>query len=280
VLHVKKIEKMSVSVPPHAEPFIKESSGGVWMTQDSKNPAIAALSLRKWDTDFFNKKMGQVHFFNMAPIENLEPLLKEVESYASKNNYQHLMIRANGPLPENISAFLKKHKFNLIDQGSIFEKKTCSTLVETPLIIHPLETSDLSLVQELAKRAFRLSYFYRDSFFSESEANRLHGQWVANLFANESSRIWVAKEGDTFLGFVSGTITAKTGKIPLIAVEKEAGRKKIGSHLLDTIMNWFYEMGCETVEVKTQSGNLAAVNLYLKNRFRKVREDFTFSKSL
>ncbi|MEP7167186.1 MAG: GNAT family N-acetyltransferase [Candidatus Woesebacteria bacterium] len=118
------------------------------------------------------------------------------------------------------------------------------------------------------------------TFQSREEANAYFDQGLKDVQEMQGAT-YVAKIGETVIGFIQGIITthegevmhtlghkkSKEGWIGLLFVNPDYRGRGTGKKLIDTIKEYFKEQHCETVRLLVHSDNSDAVKLYEKYGF-------------
>jgi ribosomal protein S18 acetylase RimI-like enzyme len=139
---------------------------------------------------------------------------------------------------------------------------------------------DESILGELAGRAFVLSRFSADPFFTPEQVQNFHRTWITNLCRELAQRVLVCEIDGTVAGFVSCALASDEGRIPLIATGAEYRGRGLGSALVAAALHWFLDAGCRVVHVKTQAHNFRALALYHRSGFTVSNVELTFSIAL
>lgn len=92
-------------------------------------------------------------------------------------------------------------------------------------------------------------------------------QAFADSLSDDSRRFWVAKDGDTLLGFCGLSVSFEQGDILNIAVDPVHRQKGIGEALLRTAIETFSALGGKELFLEVRAANVAARRLYEKCGF-------------
>src|SRR5262249_52373981 len=144
-----------------------------------------------------------------APDEAIGSLLLQaIDERAASVGYLHLMARLTGPQYVNAWS-LERNNYHLRDVGTAFicyrDGGTAgSSLREfSECRLRLMTGTDVAAVIEFGKSLFKLSYFYRDPFFGETEADRFHAEWISNLFCSLADAVWVCEANGKAVAFVT-----------------------------------------------------------------------------
>jgi dTDP-4-amino-4,6-dideoxy-D-galactose acyltransferase len=124
---------------------------------------------------------------------------------------------------------------------------------------------DIADVTAIARQAFRLSRF-RAPWYQPDDSARFYAMWAekAVLGTFDHLCLWIDDEQGNGLGFVTlRRLSEDEVRIGLLAVRPEYQGKGAGKKLMAAAKKWCAEQGVSRLYVATQTGNLAALNLYL-----------------
>jgi len=248
---------------------------------------LVNLKPMEWDSRFFGRPLAKLEIFGVDNKTAGQQLIASVEERARSDGYRHLMARLEGPVYSVVWS-LENNGYELVDMGITFilsKERWLFTHAAKPDYEHHIRTmeeKDLDNILSFGETLFRLSYFYRDPFFTTSEADLLHKEWIANLFFHLADVIWVCEVNGKAVGFVTCKIDPGTqiGTITLVGVHPDYTGQGIASEILRKSTQWFFEHGAKNVTVKTQSFNYPPINLYIKSGFLVSFSDITYCKTL
>lgn len=124
---------------------------------------------------------------------------------------------------------------------------------------------DIADVTAIARQAFRLSRF-RAPWYQPDDSARFYAMWAekAVLGTFDHLCLWIDDEQGNGLGFVTlRRLSEDEVRIGLLAVRPECQGQGAGKKLMAAAKKWCAEQGVSRLYVATQTGNLAAMNLYL-----------------
>ncbi|CAM3752251.1 dTDP-4-amino-4,6-dideoxy-D-galactose acyltransferase [Rahnella bruchi] len=124
---------------------------------------------------------------------------------------------------------------------------------------------DIADVTAIACQAFRHSRF-RAPWYQPDDSARFYAMWAekAVLGTFDHLCLWADDEQGNGLGFVTlRRLSADEVRIGLLAVKPEFQGQGAGKKLMAAAKKWCAEQGVTRLYVATQTGNLAALNLYL-----------------
>ncbi|MFU2315461.1 dTDP-4-amino-4,6-dideoxy-D-galactose acyltransferase [Rahnella sp. PCH160] len=124
---------------------------------------------------------------------------------------------------------------------------------------------DIADVVNIARQAFRLSRF-RTPWYQPQDSARFYAMWAekAVLGTFDHLCLWADDEHGNGSGFVTlRRLAGGEARIGLLAVRPECQGRGAGKKLMAAAKQWCAGQGVSRLHVATQTGNLAALNLYL-----------------
>ena len=134
--------------------------------------------------------------------------------------------------------------------------------------IREYKVSDMKKLRQITKGAFPNVHWYHDKHFVKGDIDALYIKWLENSCGGRAEIVLVYEENGNILGYIACNKRKNIGIIDLIAVSGRAKRKGIGKALVNAAQNYFKKKNFEWMEVKTELGNIGALNLYNKCGFR------------
>lgn len=242
------------------------------------------LSEMEWETNLLGRRIARIE--NVDSVSSVVAgtrALRGVDQRAKEAGYELLVSRV-GSIPSPGFWSLELAGFKLVDVGVVFDRElrpeADSHLCDIDgMPVREATIDDLATLQIMSEGLFVNSYYYTSQFFSRTEADLLHRQWISNCVNGvRGERVLVAGAKDIF-GFVTLRAPGNgIGVIDLIGVEKRMSGRRIGSALLTAAIKSFIVMGQSGVRVRTQLTNVRAVNLYVSKGFYLTRSDATLMK--
>lgn len=221
------------------------------------------INVLKWDSNFFNRKIGELEVTDKS-LCLVEAALKK----AKKEAYEYVMCKL-----KDYNTIQSRHLeflgFYLSDMGITWaiqiDKFSYTRSNENDHDIRAATDSDIPSIKEIAGPLFRESRFYNDPFYSKEDADKLYDAWIENSVNGDAADIvlYIHKKG---------FITCKKspndkGHIVIIGVTIDQRGKSLGSALIKEALKWFQTQGVNLVSVRTQLKNIDAMNFYSKLGF-------------
>lgn len=128
--------------------------------------------------------------------------------------------------------------------------------------IEPMSLKDLDRVLEIESRSYQAPWSRR--------------AFVSEVTDNSYAYYYVAKRGDTIVGYVGMWIILEEAHITNIAVDPDWRRLGIGRYMLETMFDRAREHGATKMTLEVRVSNITAQNLYRKLGFeeRGIRKGY------
>jgi dTDP-4-amino-4,6-dideoxy-D-galactose acyltransferase len=215
-----------------------------------------------WDSKFFGYEVAKISF-NQSGNVDLENLFQEIKTKRIRLTYL-LAPPTDTELNKNIA----RNGGILVDQKVIYSKTTQAHSKYTNNIIEFTGKQANEKLIELALRAGVYSRFLIDKNFKNWEFERLYTHWLLNsLNKSIAFKIVVALSNTHIVGLVTLGEKENQADIGLVSVDKNFGRRGIGSDLINFADNAAYELKYKNIKVTTQLQNTSACKLYEKCNF-------------
>lgn len=207
----------------------------------------------EWESEFFGLSTAKLHADPAAPA------LTEAEFAA----YARVQAKVNANDTLLLDA-LQTQGFRLVE-GEIDLCITIDGASSAPSDAQRATAEDIAQIRDAAGEAFRLSRF-RAPWYQQQDSERFYALWAekAVLGAFDHLALLVKDSSGQIQGFVTLRQTASgEGRIGLLAVLPAWQGHGIGKQLMAMAKQWCAASGVSRLYVATQTGNLAALNLYL-----------------
>jgi dTDP-4-amino-4,6-dideoxy-D-galactose acyltransferase len=214
-----------------------------------------------WDSDFFGKKVGTIHY--SSDVQLLQSLLHQ----ASDEGYDLLYVFSDEKHLLD-SYFMERHNGRLVDRKVMFSLAfdeaqnvdDCVLEYEDPFLSPELE--------ELAYLSGKYSRFKLDKEFDLDHFKRLYKQWIQNsLTKSIADHFFVIKQDNVVVGMVTLKIQSTHGEIGLIAVSDQVQGRKYGTKLIEKCKAQLLSNNIHHLRVTTQMENESAFLFYNKCGF-------------
>jgi len=228
-------------------------------------PGSAPCELLPWDTEFFRYRIARVCDDTLEPERAVQ-----IDEWSRSNHIRclYFLSRADDPATIQIA---EQHGFGLVDIRVTLERvrinSDASLRLDPPVgvTIRPVQPTDLSALQAMARVVHGETRFFSDSHFPRQRAEDLYSTWITLESQGRAQVVLVATStANRPLGYISCHLEAarQEGQIGLVGVSPEVRGKGIGKGLVMAAMDWYRLKGARAVTVVTQGRNRAAQCLY------------------
>ena len=225
----------------------------------------------KWDSDFFNYKVGRLILTEDAACSEVEQALNTASQDVI---YVMLPAKLNGRFAGSLDAVGAE----LMDRKQTYQKDLKPVLHQVNERIKLLEATEFTeKLESLAWQSGKYSRFYLDKKF-KPRFRDMYSTWLKkSLSGVMADKVIVALDSfDRMLGFVTLKKDDLTGVIGLIAVDEIARGKGVGKLLVTEADKIYLNWGLEKASVITQGTNLAACSLYEKMGYSLEEEQYIY----
>ncbi|MDX5630586.1 MULTISPECIES: dTDP-4-amino-4,6-dideoxy-D-galactose acyltransferase [unclassified Brenneria] len=216
----------------------------------------ASIEPLSWESRFFNLTSGKLTFSADAPRLTLERLDRFALTQAK-------IAADNMPLADALADF----GFRLVEG----EVDLCLSLDDAPRpdplpYLRIADSADIPALRAVAAQVFTLSRF-RSPWYQPADSGRFYAQWVENAVHGVFDHQCLLVENAS--GQPQGWVTlrrldAAQARIGLLAVWPGVAARGIGAQLMSAAEMWCRQQGVQRLWVATQTGNVAALRLYLR----------------
>lgn len=207
----------------------------------------------EWESEFFGVSTAKLHADPAAPALTEAELAAYARVQAKVNANDILLLED-----------LQTQGFRLVE-GEIDLCITIDGASSASGDAQRATAEDITQIRTLAGEAFRLSRF-RAPWYQQQDSERFYALWAekAVLGTFDHLALLVKDSSGQIQGFVTLRQTASgEGRIGLLAVLSAWQGHGIGKQLMAMAKQWCAANGVSRLHVATQTGNLAALNLYL-----------------
>lgn len=226
------------------------------------------LEYLNWDSDYFDLKIGKISCAENCDEQELSILLEK----AKEENYQLLYVFS--PKKQFSTDFLVKNNGKLVDTKVIYELNASEFSANKSFEIEDYTEKQInSELLELAYLSGQHSRFRLDKRLPENSFESMYKTWIEKSVSGEmADKVFIAKQNNEILGFVTLKLRNGVGEIGLIAVSEQVQGKKIGTKLIDTCILYLKENSIEKLTVPTQKTNKQACGFYEKYGFQQYSQ--------
>jgi dTDP-4-amino-4,6-dideoxy-D-galactose acyltransferase len=247
------------------------------MSDSNSTPIQSAIQFLDWDTKQLGVSTARITLSDTL----LNPaMLREILKNARDQglNLIYLVIPSAEKeminTAKNLGGILVDHKITyLIDlktKAIDANKNTIETYTET------LPSPELIA---LAFESGKYSRFRVDPNITEKQFEDIYRQWITNSVNHTvADDVLVIRDSDTkkILGMVTVGEKNQRGDIGLLAVDKDARGKNIGTKLVQAAQSYFTQKNYLQSQVVTQQDNIPACKLYEKCGYHIEKIEYFF----
>lgn len=207
---------------------------------------------KKWDSDFFNLKIGEVN-------------LSDGEDYSNFTDYDLLYVVSDEDFELEIDGF--SNSFS--EQKVKFHKKLNEIFQTNKNVFSHSETEyNIQEIYQLAFESGKQSRFLLDKNFGIQKFKELYCLWIDNSISKTfADDVLLYKSNEEVVGLLTYKITDDKATVGLIAVSNEQQGKGIGGILLEHLETVLYQKKITSLIIPTQFENKQACNFYHKQGY-------------
>ena len=211
-----------------------------------------------WDSTFFKFEVGKIYL-----SENTD--VNEVLNNFNKSPFELVYLFTN-PANGEVQKELKRSGLEIADQKVLFAKSILNATKQETSVVAINEM--IPGILELAYQSGEYSRFKKDQrldvFFKP-----LYKLWIENsLNGNFDDEVFVVKNNENVLqGLLTIKKAGSTGKIGLLAVNRNSRRSGVGEKLINQSEYWCFKHHLNELEVVTQMDNKPGFKFYIDRGF-------------
>jgi len=241
--------------------------------------SLFPLEIDKWDSNFFKVKIARLRISQKMARGDFSAQMSRLLLLARKNKADFLVVKLackNPSYGRVLAGFGFKKYSESVDLVFKYPARADRKLV-CGCKLRLLSSRDRPAVRNIAKDAFRLSYFYKCGFAKEEVVGAYHSQWAQNFSRDRNSKVFVAEKDKKVVGFIALRLDKRknSARIILVAVDKCYRGLGIGSALVGKCINWGRK-GLKEIFVMTQGDNRMALALYRRMGFKAIGREKVF----
>lgn len=126
--------------------------------------------------------------------------------------------------------------------------------------------ADIALLRSAAAQTFAHSRF-RTPWYQPSDSGRFYAEWIEKAVRGTfDHQCLLIEQDEQILGFVTlRDLGQQQARIGLLAAMPACAGRGVGQQLMWAAQNWCQTQGIPTLRVATQTGNVAALRLYIRS---------------
>jgi len=224
-------------------------------------PVHANLEPLRWESDFFGFSNGRLVFDPAAPPITVDALdaFKVVQAKVTANcprRVDALMVLGFRQVEGETDLSVRLAPADGPDAA------VCGSFVTAGIRL--ADGGDIPVLRQMASTAFSLSRF-REPWYSGADNRRFYALWAENaVLGRFDHRCLVVGPPGGIIGMVTlRDISVDEVRIGLLSVDPAFGGRGIGRQLFNAALAWCREHHKKRLRVATQTGNIAALRLYI-----------------
>ncbi len=222
-----------------------------------------------WDSAFWGFPVARLNDSRLT-----HESLRRALAWAAQQKTRCLYFAADGSDGETLR-LATEGGFRFVNVRMDMEKHLSGNIVceSTAPGIRISRTTDLAVLQDIARYSHEDTRFFKDGSFDRARAAELYAKWIERDAREHVILVFTMPDNaKSVVGYVTCQLEAPgKGRIGLIAVAREAREKGLGCELVKAALGWFGDKSIATVCVATQACNVPALRLYESAGF-KARE--------
>lgn len=210
------------------------------------------IAEKKWDSDFFNLKIGEVNF-------------ADGKDYSNFQYYDLLYVVSDEDFDLQIDGFTNSFS----EQKVKFHKKLSEILQTNENVFSHSEIEyNIQELYQLAFESGKHSRFLLDKNFGTEKFKELYRLWIDNSISKTfADDVFLYKNNQEIAGLLTYKTTDDNATVGLIAVSNKHQGKGIGGILLKHLETILYQKGITSLTIPTQFENKQACNFYSKQGY-------------
>jgi dTDP-4-amino-4,6-dideoxy-D-galactose acyltransferase len=207
---------------------------------------------KKWDSDFFNFKIGEINFIDCKDHSNF-------------TDYELLYVVSD----EDFDLIINGFSNSFSEQKVKFHKKLSEiSKINENVFSHSEIEYNIQNIYQLAYESGKQSRFLLDKNFGIEKFKELYRLWIDNSISKTfADDVLLYKSNEEVVGLLTYKITDDKATIGLISVSNEQQGKGIGGILLKHLETVLYQKKITSLIIPTQFENKQACNFYHKQGY-------------
>lgn len=220
----------------------------------------ASIEPLAWESDFFQRRCAKLNFSGASPALDAAAL-------AGYDVVQAKIAADQVELADALADLGFRLVEGEVDLAVTIGMQNAEQSVPGNALFRTATEQDIPWLKQQAAQAFALSRF-RAPWYREGDSGRFYSLWAekAVLGTFDHRSLIVSDEQGNPRGFVTLRDLGGDGvRIGLLAVAPEAAGQGVGGWLMAAASAWCRQHNKGTLRVATQTGNVAALRLYIRS---------------
>lgn len=207
----------------------------------------------EWDSNFFNKKIGEINISNEDVLNTNE-------------DYDLIVTKQLSDFNIELPLYQKTYQETKVIFSKVlrpFNYKYNSNVKDTDL-----EPKSLTFFKALAYESGKKSRFLLDKNFGKKKFKNLYNQWIINSLNKQFAiKVFFIENENKATAFITLQKCNNIGKIGLLATHPDFQGKGLGKTLLQHVENYCMLNDIQHLEIPTQKENIQACNFYKSQKY-------------
>lgn len=244
------------------------------------------LTIDKFNSEIFNKKMGNLQIcenLDIKKINNIDKQINEILEEAINDGFEHITCKVDTNHTQLVQS-LENNKMLLADTlitYRFYYGKSKLYNVNHQCLLNDCKKEDLDYLKSISKNAFKIDRFHSDPSLDNNLCDKYYEKWIENSFNGFADRVIVAYLDEEPVGYTTAKIPGKdrVGHLVLSAVSEKSRGKGVYTSMIYEGVKWM-EGKAECLQVGTQINNIAVQKAWIKLGFTVGDSFYVFQKSI
>ena len=217
-----------------------------------------------WESNFFNKQIYDINLKKFSS-ENFKKIIKNLK-------FSLISTKIGSEESDQIKT-LQSCGFKIVSTSSVYEKNKIGNKIDNYQLATLDNFNELKLI---SKNIFIYSRI-KDFYYGKGSQNRFYSHWIKESIKGnfDDCCILIMNNRKKINGFVTLKIINNHLKIGLFGIPKMLQYKGYGLKLLQVINYYKFVKNIKKSIITTQSDNLSAINVFLKDDYS-FKENFVW----
>lgn len=250
------------------------------------NQGFIKILKDEWNSTHFGKKMGNVEL-NIKEALSFEDILFVINDAvlkAKKEGFEHLTFKISTDKKKIIRS-LNELQFYLVDTLITFNfdfKKSKLASVKNNCVFHEMNYTDLDILKDISKKAFKIDRFHSDPSFDDELCNQYYEKWIENSYNGIADKIIVAYVNNSPVGYTTIKLPedkTSVSTLVLSAVSLDYRNQGIYTSIIHECISWI-DGKSDYVRIGTQIDNIAVQKAWIKLGLTIYESQYVFQKDI
>jgi len=232
-------------------------------------PSSPPCQFLEWDTSFFGNRIARLNGNRLTA-----DLCNSAIDWCNARQIDCLYFLADSNDPGTVW-LAEEQGFRLVEIRYTLERSLKDWNPDTrphstdDVLIRPVQSSDIPIVQEIARTSYLDSRFYFDPHFDEEHWGQYYATWAKKSCEGGAELALIAEKDGEIAGYITGLVDPKTrhGLYELTGVRASMRRSGVGQELFRSGLDWYVQHGVSYLTVVTQGRNVTTQRMIQRHGF-------------